>query len=78
MNGTIFGKRLFADVIIKKSCNKEIILDYLSEPYSATTNILIREARGDRTDRRGPVIMEAEIRKMWTQIKECWWPPAAG
>ena len=53
-------------------------MDYLSEPYSATTNVLIREARGDRTDRRGPVIMEAEIRKMWTQIKECWWPPAAG
>lgn len=27
---------------------------------------------------RSTVILEAEIGKMWLQVKECWWPPEAG
>ena len=48
---------------------------------NAIPGVLIRERQREiwhREKRRGHVTIEAKVREMWPQTKECWQPPEAG
>lgn len=74
VNGTLFGKKVFADVI------KLIILRWGDYPVLSgwTLNAIIcilrrgRQREMSHTQREGSVPLEAEIVVMWPQAKECY------
>ena len=49
MNGTIHGKRNFADVIKLRICDEDIILDYSSR-FNAITRVLLRRMQEDHRE----------------------------
>lgn len=74
MNVTLFGQRVFADIIR----DFEIILHYLVRPYISSQGSLQEKGRGRFHTRRGDsVTTEAEEGVMWPQAKGCSEAPAA-
>lgn len=74
MNVTLFGQRVFANVIK----DLEIILDYLEGPKSED-NLRRRDTQRRQTQNGGVnVTMKAEIGAIQLQVKKCHQAPEAG